>query len=99
VAFKVSAHRHADALYRGLQEKGVTNPLATVLDEYESVFLPVRDGASPAFDELVAKNGGLKKTVAKLCPERSTDVVTFFGQFYDALLDRVYSEQQNGASK
>jgi hypothetical protein len=86
VAFDSAAKHQADVLFRGLKDKGVQSALPVVLDQYETRFVPVRDGSERLWTQLVESNGGTKKTFQKLCSESGSDLITFYSGLYDVAL-------------
>jgi hypothetical protein len=88
LAFKVSAQQQASLLYKGLVNRGVTNPLPAVLDQYETLYVPVRDGAGAIFDHIVTQHGSFKNAILKLCPDRKEQMFNFFAKFYEVALQR-----------
>jgi hypothetical protein len=96
VAFDSAAKHQADLLFRGLKDQGVQSPLPAVLDQYETRFVPVRDGSERLWAQLVASNGGTKKAFQKLCSESGSDLITFYGNLYDVAL-RKFDEMKSTA--
>lgn len=87
-AFDAAAKQHASSLMDGLKAKGVNNPLPVVLDEYESRLVPARGGAEMLWTELVSHYGGTKGAFQALCPETSSDLVSFYSTLYDLALSK-----------
>lgn len=86
VAFKSSAIMSARRLFDGLEEAGIKNAYQASLDQYESTFMVVRERAEAAWNDMEKQYGGQAATFIKLCPERDTNVMNFYRDFYDVIL-------------
>jgi hypothetical protein len=99
VAFDSAAKVHASSLMQGLNAKGVKNPLQIVLDEYESRLVPARGGAEMLWTELVSHYGGTKGAFQALCPETSSNLVTFYSTLYDLALSKADEARKAAGTK
>lgn len=86
VTFKSAASMSAQRTFKELSDAGIKNAYQMSIEQYESTFRVVREGAEMAWQTMEKDNGGLSATFIKLCPERDTNVMKFYRDFYDVIL-------------
>jgi len=85
-AFKSSAILAAQRSYNDLNAAGIKNAYQASVEQYESTFMVVREGAEKAWSDMEKQRGGLSATFIELCPERDTNVMMFYRDFYGVIL-------------
>jgi hypothetical protein len=93
---RFAALRQGADLFRGLEKKGVANPIAAVLEYYESTLVPTRDEANDAINIMVKENkGNLSVAYRTFCPTEDTELFSLYDQFYTYFYKRRTEDKSN----